>query len=104
MDLKLLGMRIKDLRTKKKMTQEVLSERSDLNTKHLSEVERGVINISIQKLDQLAQSLEIPLPALLDVEHQKPKEVLLRELAAILEKSEYRQIQTIYRIVQDIVA
>jgi transcriptional regulator with XRE-family HTH domain len=103
MDLKKLGMRIKELRRKKKMTQEILSARSDLNTKHLSEVERGSINISIQKLDLLAQSLEISLPTLLDVEHQKSKEALINELVAILEKSEYKQVQTIYRIVRDIV-
>lgn len=103
MDLKKLGIRIKDLRKKKKLTQDELSELAEMNGKHLGEVERGLINISVQNLDKIAESLGVPLQALLDIEHQKPKEELAREIATIIEGASYEQTRLIYRIVSDIV-
>lgn len=103
MDLKRLGLRIKELRNKKNFTQEELSESSGINSKHLSEVERGIINISIQNLDRIAESLDVSLVTLLDIDHQKSKEELCREIVTILEESDYEQVQVIHRVVTDIV-
>ncbi len=54
MELKHLGLRIRDLRQKRKLTQDELSELAGINSKHFGEVERGVITISIQNLDKIA--------------------------------------------------
>ena len=104
MDLKKLGTRIKDLRKKKKLTQDELSELVEMNGKHLGEVERGIINISIQNLDKIAKSLDVPLLVLLDIEHQKSKEELEQEIAKMVSSSSYEQTQLIHRIVSDIVS
>jgi transcriptional regulator with XRE-family HTH domain len=102
MDLRKLGLRIKDLRTKRKLTQDKLSELTGMNGKHLGEVERGIINISIQNLDKIAESLGVSLLTLLDVEHHKSKAELSREIAKIVEDSTYEQVQIIHRVVTDI--
>ena len=39
--LKVFGRNIKDLRLKKKLTQEKLSEKAEINHKYLGEIERG---------------------------------------------------------------
>ena len=104
MDLKRLGLRIRDLRRKRELTQDELSELAGMNGKHLGEVERGMINISIQNLDKIAESLRVPLLALLGVEHQKPKDELCREIMEILDKTDYEQVQLIHRVVNDIVS
>ncbi len=104
MDLKQLGLRIKDLRKKRKLTQDELSEAAEMNGKHLGEVERGLINISIQNLDKIAQSLGVPLLTLLDVDHQKSKEELSREIESMVHSSSYEQAQLIHRVVSDIVS
>jgi len=103
MDLKRLGLRIKDLRRKKKLTQDELSELAGMNGKHIGEVERGIINISIQNLDKIAESLGVSLLALLDVEHQKSKDELCREVIKILDESDYEQVQIIHRVINNIV-
>jgi len=103
MDLKKLGLRIKELRKKKKLTQDELSELAGMNSKHLGEVERGAINISIQNIDKIAESLGVPLLILLDIEHQKSKEELSREIAKMVEGSSDEQVQLIHRVVTDIV-
>ena len=104
MELKRLGLRIRELRRKKKFTQDELSELAGMNGKHLGEVERGIINISIQNLDKIAESLGVPLLELLDVEHQKPKDELCREIVKILDESGYEQVQLIHRVVKDIIS
>jgi transcriptional regulator with XRE-family HTH domain len=104
MDLKKLGIRIRDLRKKKKFTQDELGEAAEMNGKHLGEVERGIINISIQNLDKIAESLDVPLLVLLDIEHQKPKEELTQEIVKMVNDSTPDQTQLIHRIVTDIVS
>lgn len=104
MDLKKLGLRIKDLRKKKKLTQDELSELSEMNGKHLGEVERGIINISIQNLDKIAESLGVPLLTLLEIEHHKSKEELAQDIAKMVEEASHDQTQLIHRIVTDIVS
>jgi transcriptional regulator with XRE-family HTH domain len=103
MELKRLGLRIRDLRRKRRLTLDELSELAGMNDKHLGEVERGMINISIQNLDKIAASLGVPLTALLDVEHQKSKDELCREIMKILDEAGYEQVQIIHRVVHDIV-
>ena len=104
MDLKRLGLRIRDLRRKRKLTQDELSELSGMNGKHLGEVERGGINISIQNLGKIAESLGVPLLVLLDVEHQKTKDELCQEIVKILDEADYGQVQLIHRVINDIVS
>ena len=103
MDLKKLGLRIKELRKKKKLTQDELSELSGMNAKHLGEVERGIINISVQNIDKIAESLGVPLLVLLDIEHQKSKKELSQEIAKMVEDSSDEQTKLIHRVVMDIV-
>jgi len=103
MELKHLGRRIRDLRQKRKLTQDELSELAGMNSKHLGEVERGIINISIQNLDKIAESLNVPLLTLLDIEHQRSKEELCKDVIGILNEADYEQVRLIHRIITDIV-
>jgi transcriptional regulator with XRE-family HTH domain len=41
------------------LTQEKLAERADLSGKYLGEVERGMVNISVDALARLARALKI---------------------------------------------
>jgi len=102
MDLKKLGLRIKELRKKRNLTQEELGESSEMNSKHLSEIERGIVNISVQSLAKIAESLGVPLLVLLDIEHQKSKEELEQEIAKMVSSSSYEQTQLIHRIATDV--
>lgn len=52
-----MGNRISHLRRKHKLTQAQLSEQLDITVKHLSEVERGLTSLSLEKLVRLCDIL-----------------------------------------------
>lgn len=62
---KQLGMRIKYLRNKKKMSQETLALISGVNKNYLSNLERGSRNPTIRVLEKIARGLDINLETLL---------------------------------------
>jgi len=59
---------LRQARRMKDISQEDLALRADFSRTYVSEVERGVRNISIDKMDLLAQALEVPLKSLVDSE------------------------------------
>jgi transcriptional regulator with XRE-family HTH domain len=48
------------------MSQEKLAEKADLSYKYLGEVERGVVNISLDSLARIAKALKVKVQDLLD--------------------------------------
>lgn len=77
-----IGMRIKSIREGKKLTQEKLSEKADLNPIYLSNIERGKSNPTLDLLIRIAKALEVELWELFDYGH----EVSQRELREFLGK------------------
>lgn len=59
-----LGVVLKQLRTQKGLTVRELSERSFVSPGHISEVERGLKEISSSGLASLAKALDTPLSAI----------------------------------------
>ena len=60
MDIKqMIGARIKEIRAKKGITQERLSERMEISPKYLSSIERGKENPTLNTLIKLSESLEV---------------------------------------------
>lgn len=53
-----LGANVRDLRVRRRMTQNDLSERSGLSMKFIGEVERGVSNPSIVSIAAIARALD----------------------------------------------
>ena len=56
---KRLGQRIRSLRAELDLSQEQLAEKAGISAKYLGEVERGVGNISIDRLNGVAVGLGI---------------------------------------------
>ena len=55
----LLGEQLKRYRERRKLTQDQLSEISGMTRTRISEIERGIANITIDTLDKLLNALEI---------------------------------------------
>lgn len=53
-----IGMRIKELRINKKISQEKLAELADLDRTYINSVENGRRNISIENIEKIAKALE----------------------------------------------
>ena len=62
-----IGIKIRVLRTKLNLSQEQLSELSDLSTNSISAIERGKSKPSIETLEKIANALKIELKELVDV-------------------------------------
>lgn len=64
----IVGANIKEIRKRKRMTQEELAEKCGLQTSYLAGVERGDRNITIQTLEKITVGLEIYAKDLFELE------------------------------------
>jgi len=97
---KRLGRRIRSLRADLDLSQEQLAEKAGISAKYLGEVERGVGNISIDRLSGLAAVLGIPLTDMLETEHELPFDELLAEITRILPSLTLQDAQIVYRMLK----
>lgn len=56
-----LGKRIQTIREKAGLTQEQLEEKTGVNTKYISAIERGQKNITIKTLEKITKGLNVEL-------------------------------------------
>ena len=61
----LLGVKIRAIRQKKKMSQEELSFESELHRTYISDIERGNRNVSIKNIEKIAKALKVSLKELM---------------------------------------
>ena len=81
---KLVGKRIKELRKRKKLTQEQLAEMLDLSQNAMSYIETGENFLSAETLQKLLTALDISIEDLFHIEHLQPDSDLLKEIIYIL--------------------
>jgi transcriptional regulator with XRE-family HTH domain len=67
-----LGVRLRDLRLARNLTQADLAEQCELHRTFIGSVERGERNVSILNLRHIARMLRVPLSELLD-QSTRPK-------------------------------
>lgn len=58
---KALGLRVKELRSVRSITQEELAERSGMFRTYMSRIESGLANPTLTMLHTLAGALEVPI-------------------------------------------
>ncbi len=56
-----IGTRIKEIREKKKLTQEQLAKKSKLDRTFINHVENGRRNLSVQSLEKILKGLDTPI-------------------------------------------
>lgn len=55
------GKVVRELRIKRKLSQEKLAELSGLHTNYIGRIERGKQNISLQNIEKIARGLRVRL-------------------------------------------
>ena len=81
-----LGSRIREARSKKGLTQEVLSERAGIGITYLGEIERGVKMPSIRILINIVNALDVSADYILRNEVNSGKQYVFDEITKKLEK------------------
>ena len=95
-----LGKRIRAIRTERGMTQERLANMAQLSGKFLGEVERGVSNISIDRLSKVAEVLGVELRDFLENEHERSRTELIHEITRMAPKLSDKDAKVVYRLVK----
>lgn len=103
----IVGTNIREIRKQKKMTQEELAEKCDLQTSYLAGVERGDRNITLSTLEKITTGLEINAIDLFELETPikilpVETEQLIHLFADQLKTKSDREIQLVIKIANDI--
>ncbi|MBR2734842.1 MAG: helix-turn-helix transcriptional regulator [Clostridia bacterium] len=93
-----IGRRISKERHNKNLRQEELAERSNLSTVHLAHIEGGTTKLGLSALINIANALGVSADALLSGVCYKCKEILMDELAEIINECTPEQINLIIQI------
>lgn len=94
---KLLGQRIKELRTKKGLTQDQLTEKLNVGQRTLSKIERGNAFVSAETLAKLLTALDVGIDELFNFGYLQEKEAIKVELIDAIQHEKV-DISIMYRI------
>ena len=98
----MIGSRIKDIRNKKGLTQEQLSEKMEINPKYLSSIERGRENPTLNTLIKVSESLEVDLGEIFNfVQIQDPEE-RKSLITSLLDQANNEQLKLVSKILSAI--
>ncbi len=98
LDFKLIGQRIKEIRTEKHLTQEYLAKVTDVNVSHISNIETNKVKVSLTLLVGICNALDITIDYLLENEYHNPSTVTEKELAYTIKDMTKEKQETLLRI------
>lgn len=101
----IVGMRIKDFRIMKKMSQEALAFDSDIHPAYLSQVERGEKCPTVETICKICKGLKIPMSELMDfsIEPQSTSHEAIERIKNALANTSDENAVKIAQIVEEMV-
>lgn len=99
---KQIGMRIKEARLKKKMSQQELGAAANVSLPHISEIERGKSRMQIATFVRIAEALQISTDVLLRPDIPEVHFIYQTEFQEILSDCSPAEIDSIMKIVQEL--
>ena len=93
---KLLGKKIKELRIKRGLTQEQLSEKIGIGERNLSKIECGNNFVTAETLSNLLIALKVSAKDLFDFDYYKDENEIKSEIINAINNNEI-DIKTIYK-------
>ena len=100
---KLLGKRIREIRISRGMTQEKLSELTDIGTSSISKIESGYFHPTDENFERIAKALNIETYKIYMFNHQKNISDLKIELQNIINNSLDNEVRLIYKIISSVI-
>ena len=102
---KQLGVRIRELRTKSKLTQAQLAERADISDEFLSRVERSEKSPSIVTAQKIANGLGVPLKELFEFKNDflNSQSASIGRVVALLKTADEQSIKLVEKIASIII-
>ena len=104
MDIKqMIGARIKEIRAKKGITQERLSERMEINPKYLSSIERGKENPTLNTLIKLSESLEVDIGEIFSFVEAEDPHRRKSQILSLLDEADSEQLKLIFKVLSVVI-
>lgn len=97
-NIKLFGMRVKELRKRKKMTQEALGELCGIDCKQIGNIETGTYFTTMPTLEKIATALDVEICELFNFNHNKDREGIESEIIEMVKKADEKELKAIYRL------
>lgn len=97
----LLGLKIKELRKQKRLTQEQLAEMLNLDTGYISKLEVGRNFPTIGTLEKIASALDVELYELFQFSTRKELD-FKSEITSIYDSLNKEKQYTLYRVARDL--
>jgi len=98
--LRVLGMRVRELRSRRGMTRKMVARESDVSERHLAQLELGDGNVSIVLLRRIATALNVSLADLFSAE--TPDSDAKRSMRKLLDRLPAQQLSAVVeRLVQE---
>ena len=96
---KQLGLRIKELRKNKKLTQTQLAERIGMETTNLCKLENGGQLPKEENIEKIAKVLDVDIKDLFTFGHLKQGTELKKELLDIIKSATEDELMLYYRLI-----
>lgn len=96
---KMLGARIKELRKRKNLSQNKLSEKISIESNYLSRIEVGASYPSLEVLERIADALKVEMKTLFDFAHHDAEATTPRGIEAVLAGASREDLKLIYKLV-----
>ncbi len=97
-----LGIKIKNIRKNKGLTQELLAEKSDLSTRQIVKIENGQATPTIQTLQSIAKALDVSFNNLFDNDSYDSISIVRSKARALLDSLNDDNLRLFYRILKSI--
>ena len=97
-DYELIGQRLKKARQEKGLSQVYLSEILDISEVYLSRVEKGRTKISLTRLIQICEILDVSISEIIEAVSATPKEYIYKDFIDILEQCTPEKRKLIYHM------
>lgn len=103
-DLKQIGSRIREVRSKRLMSQAELAEKASLSLPLISNIELGKTNMQLVTFIKIAEALQVSTDYLLRAEVPEVKPIYQGEFADLLEDCTPSEMESLLSIVRSVKA
>lgn len=97
---RLIGLRIKELRKNKDLSQEELAAKAETSPNYLSRMERGTENPTLEMLIKISRSLDVEMWELFDFGHEGSQKEIKESLMKFIKEADEEKIRLTVKILR----
>ena len=98
-DLKFIGEKIKEIRNRKKISQEKLAEMVSMNGRSIMRLENMQNTPTLETLIKIAKALDVSITDLFQTEYLQDKKDIIAEVNNIMNKMPVEDLRIFYRAI-----